>query len=74
MCVTLDRLFEIKSIIDNSETPITVNEIAELTDIKIRSIQRFAMRLATERMVKFRVRDTTSVGKGYEYMHINYTE
>lgn len=74
MSVTLDRFFEIKSIIDNSETPITVNEIAQQTDIKIRSVQRFAMRLANERMVKFRIRDTNSAGKGYEYMHINYTD
>lgn len=44
----LDRFFKIKKIIDSSEKPLTVEEIVLLSDMKTRSVQRYAMRLATE--------------------------
>lgn len=64
MSKVLDNFFNIRNIIVNSDVPLSNIEISEATDIKIRSVQRYTIRLANEKMVDFRWRGGV---KGYEY-------
>lgn len=71
----LDLLFHIRDTINQSEQPLTFTDIESITDIKIRTVQRYAMRLATERLVDFRVqpRDKNKIGRsGYEFARVGF--
>ena len=56
MSKTIDTLFSIMHLINKSESPITAEEIANHNsiDVSVRTVQRHAMRLATERLVGFK--------------------
>lgn len=56
MCLTLDRFFLIKDIVDSSEVPMTAHEIAAVVDISLRTILRHISRLAKEGLVDLKVR------------------
>lgn len=56
MSKTVDTLFKIMHLINNSDKPLTAEEIANhnSVDVSVRTVQRHAMRLATERLVGFK--------------------
>ena len=64
MSKTVDTLFKIMHLINNSDNPLTAEEIANSIDVSVRTVQRHAMRLATERLVGFKCIEEK---RGYDY-------
>ena len=56
MSKTVDTLFKIMHLINNSDKPLTAQDIANdvSIDAKIRTVERHAMKLANERLVGFK--------------------
>lgn len=67
----LDNFFDIRDIINKSDVPLSITDISEKTGMSVRTVQRYAMRLASERLVDFRAREGRM---GYEYMHLDYVD
>ena len=72
MCITLDRFFKIRDIINVSDNPLTIKEISNLSGLEIRTCQRYAIRLAQERLVDFKVNSENKMGLGYIYAYNRY--
>jgi len=68
---SLDNLFNIRAIINDSKQPLIITDIVEITGLSRRTVQRYAMRLATEGLVDFNVKNrgrNDVGGMGYEFM------
>ncbi len=75
MSKTLDNLFLIRSVINNSEEPLSISDIEDISGIKKRSVQRYAMRLANENLVDFKGFSSHLAGSNcYKYAKIGYWE
>lgn len=68
-CTGLDALFKIRNVVNDSEYPLSVQDIVDITDIKLRTVQRYATRLTSERLLDFRARRGRM---GYEYAKLGY--
>lgn len=56
----LDKFFYILRTIENSDTPLVVQDIVDKTDLNSRTVQRLVSRLAHEGLVGFRVQRHTT--------------
>jgi len=73
MLKTLDNLFKIRDTINASQEPLTALEVSEITGMKVRSMQRYLMRLATEGLISFKGNNRGNVGgSGYIYARLGY--
>ena len=69
---TIDKFFIVRDFIQESDVPVSIIQISDATGFGIRTIQRFAMRLATEGLVNFKGSKSNSyvyygIGKGEKY-------
>lgn len=63
MSLAIDNMFCIMCVINASNEPMTVSDIAPKTFLHSRTVQRHAMKLATEGLIDFK-----SDGYKYHYM------
>lgn len=59
----VEKIFRIMRLINKSDTPLSPKEIAEKTDMSVRTVQRHALRLTEEGLIDFGNRNN-----GYEFM------
>lgn len=60
---SIEKMFRIMRLINSSNQPLSSKEIADKTDMSIRTVQRLALRLAEEALIDFGNRS-----QGYEFM------
>lgn len=65
MSLAIDNMFCIMHVINASNEPMTASDIADKTFLNNRTVQRHAMRLATEKLIDFK-----TDGYKYHYMKI----
>lgn len=63
MSLAINNMFCIMRVINNSNEPMTVSQIAEKTLLNVRTVQRHAMRLANEGLDDIRY-------SGYKYSYM----
>ena len=63
MSVAINNMFCVMRVVNSSSEPMTVSEIANKTFLNARTIQRHAMRLATEGLIDFKY-------SGYKYSYM----
>lgn len=61
---SIDKFLAIWRLINNSDQPMTVQQITDITEFNIRTVQRHTSRLVTERLIGFEGRKN---GLGYQF-------